>query len=394
MSWGLTIDEVHKHLRHKEWQRWDRLRGLLLQERPLPLRISLKAPTGRQALDDFSRFQSFISQWQSWSPASQVQWEQKNYQKLGCYQVPVAVEIPSVKALFEVLGTEAVARSKHWEWIVSQFLPVDKRLSAVVIKNLQNLETLPKIDIQAMANLLPQLQPGMGKGFYLRAIPVTGIDTKFIETHAGLISELLAVIHNDETIKNRLAEWLGCTEKPKGWLIVKPLCQSTRAQLLGLSELKLSTSALRETVLPGTHILVVENEESGYSLPELPNTIAIIGGGKNVAWMNSQWLASKSVGYWGDIDTWGLSILSDVRRYLPGVVALMMDRETVTQFPERMSAEGKPWPYALLPENLTPEEISLFNGLKSGDFENTRLEQERLSQDFIEKQLRLWCSSI
>ena len=139
---------------------------------------------------------------------------------------------------------------------------------------------------------------------------------------------------------------------------------------------------------------MVENEESGYSLPELPNTIAIIGGGKNVAWMNSQWLASKSVGYWGDIDTWGLSILSDVRRYLPGVVALMMDKETVTQFPERMSAESKPWPYALLPENLTPEEILLFNGLKSGDFENTRLEQERLSQDFIEKQLRLWCSTI
>lgn len=391
MSWGLTVDEVLEHLRHKEWERWDRLRGLLLQERSLPLRISLKAPTGRQALDDFAHFQSFISQWQSWSPASQVKWEQKNYQKLGTYQVPVAVEIPSVKALFEVLGTGVVARSKHWEWIVSQFLPVDKRLSSVVIKNLPNLEQLPEIDIQAMANLLPQLQPGMGKGLYLRAIPVKGIDTKFIETHCGLVSELLSVIHNDEMIKNRLAEWLGCTEKPKGWLIVKPLCQTTRAQLLDLSELKLSTAALRQTTLPGTHILVVENEESGYSLPELPNTIAIIGGGKNVAWMNGKWLASKSVGYWGDIDTWGLSILSDVRRYLPDVVALMMDIRTVTQFSGRMSVEHTPC--LSLPENLTPEEILLFNGLKSGDFENTRLEQERLSQDFIEKRLHRWHSS-
>ena len=391
MSWGVTVDEVLEQLRQKEWKRWDRLRGLLLKERSLPLRISLKAPTGRQALDDFARFQSFLCQWQRWEPASQVQWERKNYQKLGEYQVPVAVEIQSLQAFFEILGTEAITKSRHWEWIISQFLSVDTRLTAMVIRQLPHLEKLSEIDIQAMANLLLQLQPGMGNGLYLRAIPVKGIDTKFIENYSGLISELLSAIHDDETIKNRLVEWLGCKEKPKGWLIIKPLCPTTRAQLLGLSELKLATDSLREMPLPGTHILVVENEESGFGLPELPHTVAVIGGGKNVAWMNADWLKSRSVGYWGDIDTWGLSILSDVRGFLPEVKPLMMDTATVNTFSKRMSAENNPYPNQ--PVNLFVDELILFNDLKDGKFENTRLEQERLSQDYIQQNLYDWSAA-
>ncbi len=40
-------------------------------------------------------------------------------------------------------------------------------------------------------------------------------------------------------------------------------------------------------------------------------------------------LADKNVGYWGDIDSEGLTILSDARSKLSGITPLMMDELTV-----------------------------------------------------------------
>jgi hypothetical protein len=161
-----------------------------------------------------------------------------------------------------------------------------------------------------LADLLPQLTPGMGKGFYLRALPVTGVDTKFIETHKLLIEELLNVLHGGAvTWTGGLLPWLDCMPRPAGWLMRSPLDKPARNALGCMPILKLPYMMLLTYEMPAEHILVVENIESGLALPPMENTIAVIGGGKNVAWMDAVWLKEKHVGYWGDIDTWGLCFL-------------------------------------------------------------------------------------
>ncbi|NIR95360.1 MAG: hypothetical protein GWO08_17425, partial [Gammaproteobacteria bacterium] len=45
-------------------------------------------------------------------------------------------------------------------------------------------------------------------------------------------------------------------------------------------------------------------------------------------------------------------------------------------------------PCEKLPSNLTAEEIALFEDLRQGSHQGTRLEQERLAPDYIENQLK------
>lgn len=99
------------------------------------------------------------------------------------------------------------------------------------------------------------------------------------------------------------------------------------------------SNTLREYELPASNILVVENMQSGLALPEMSDTIAVVGEGGNVAWVDAPWLKNKRLGYWGDIDTWGLSILSDVREKGVTIQSLMMDHKTVRLHEERMVVE-------------------------------------------------------
>ncbi|WP_172806742.1 DUF3322 domain-containing protein [Endozoicomonas arenosclerae] len=384
MNWGVTVEAARKQLQEKEWDRWDRLRKHLLD--PGSIRISLKPPVGKQALADISRFHQYIKQWQEWHPPEQVEWETRDYHKIGQHRIPVALTLPNLQSLFNALGPEAIKRSRSWEKLFKPFLGINPELKNVLIKHLRMLESMPEDEIESLARVLPQIKKGMGKGFYSRALPISGINTKFIEQNATIIRNFLEVMHT-ETIQD-LYQWLDCNETPSGWLIIRPLCPQTQTEMMGLPILKLSTDVLRNTSMPGTHTLVVENEQTGFALPQLTNTVAVIGGGKNVSWMDAHWLKEKSVAYWGDIDTWGLSILSDARSMMPSLSALMMDGKTYETGLKRASHENQP--VKRMPENLTPEEKILFNQLLNAKQGKTRLEQEFLDQDYIFRNLTDW----
>jgi hypothetical protein len=196
-------------------------------------------------------------------------------------------------------------------------------------------------------------------------------------------------MHFNNTVKEAgLVSWLNCREKPKGWLLIKPLCSQTTKSLGGIPLLRLCSDTLLEFELPASNILVIENEQSCLALNDIPNTIAVSGGGKNVAWMKSEWLAGKNVGYWGDIDSEGFSILSDVRTKLSSVGVLMMDKVTVEIFEDRMVAE--PDSVSKDPVALTDTELILFKQLRSDHYVNRRLEQERLPMDYVMKNIASW----
>lgn len=152
--------------------------------------------------------------------------------------------------------------------------------------------------------------------------------------------------------------------------------------------LRMSSETLLQFELPAKNILVIENEQSCLSLDNIPDTIAVSGGGKNVSWMRVNWLANKRVAYWGDIDSEGLAILSDVRSKLSTVIPLMMDTETVEAYRDRMVDE--PESVIREPVALTESELMLFRMLRNGDYGSARLEQERLPIDFVYEKVRGW----
>ncbi len=152
--------------------------------------------------------------------------------------------------------------------------------------------------------------------------------------------------------------------------------------------LRLSSDTLLECELPASNVLVIENEQSCLALSNVPNTIAVSGGGKNVAWMKAEWLAEKNVGYWGDIDSEGFSILSDARSKLSSITPLMMDELTVETFAARMVPE--PDSVSKDPIALTDKELALFKNLRTDRYADRRLEQERLPMEYVAQNIEEW----
>jgi hypothetical protein len=152
--------------------------------------------------------------------------------------------------------------------------------------------------------------------------------------------------------------------------------------------LQLDTRTLQKYPLPAGRILIVENKQSGYALPELEDTIAVFGSGRNTSWMKAEWLAKKQIAYWGDLDSWGLAILSEARSRQPHLQALMMDEGTLLQHQIHMINEKES--YQPLPDHLKKAELQLFRRLRDGYYGKTRLEQERLASDYILQKLVEW----
>lgn len=388
-KWGLLPKQVRDLIRKREWETHSSLKARLLGSREFPIRISLKPPSGSSAISDLPYFQKFIEEWKLFPHQELVIWTSKSFRNLNEQSIPIAVEIPSIQSLIAFLGDDALSRSKVWERNMMPILEIDKRLYPVLVKHINLIEGLTLRDAELLAQLIPQLKQDMGIGLYLRALPLIGIDTKFLEKHYTLVEELADIIHDGIVLKSGgLIKWLGCAISPKGWLTIRPLCQVTINALSGIPILQMPSDLLREYELPSSNILAVENLQSGLALPEMHNTIAVIGGGKNITWMDAVWLKRKRIGYWGDIDTWGFSILSDARERHADIESLMMDYETVKMHEDRLVPE--PEPNTTLPLLLNNKEMDLFNNLISGPFKSLRLEQERLSSDYIRTNLMNW----
>ncbi len=389
-TWGILPTALRQQIWQREWQNRRRLRALLSGERAKwPISYPLKPPTSAQALTDIVHFRQFQQQWHAFPLVEgvSVDWETRQYQHQTAQRVPCRVHIHTIQALLSVLGEAAIKQSQHWDAVMSPLLALDSGLYAVLIQKLELVDELTLADSQRLAHVLPQLQAGLGHGAYLRALPIQGADSKFIETHQVLLSALLDHVHDGAiSASGGLLAWLDCQAPPKDWLWLRPLCSQTQAALAGLPLLRLAADTLLHYPLPAARVLVVENTQTGYALPNLPDTIAVFGGGRNVSWLAAPWLREKQLGYWGDLDTWGLQILSEARRHQPQVCALAMDQATWQQHQAYLVVE--PNPCLELPELLTAEEAALFRQMLEAPL--GRLEQERLHVEYVRGVLWGW----
>lgn len=214
----------------------------------------------------------------------------------------------------------------------------------------------------------------------------------WLESNMPLLAALLDVRHKGALgATGGLEAWLCCLPTPNNWIYVRPLCPEVRQQMGGFSVLQIPLEQLLEQPLPGSRVLVVENTKPGYALPELPDTVAIFGGGRNTQWRNALWLSEREVAYWGGLDSWGLTILAEARQSLPKLTALMMDSETLMAHID--FAVEEPCSTALPVVGLLEEERALFEGLNQSSQSIIRLEQEYIAQDYVLSKLYAWIQS-
>lgn len=389
IDWGTPPDAVRRRLRQLEWDNIGNLRARLLGDRLFPIRISLKPPTGRQALDAMAHFQTYMAAWREWPGPGRVEYQTSNLPQVGRHDLPMTLVLEGFDELTSLLGPAALARRQHWESVLEPFRALDSALYPCLVRNLLSLELLSVTDAGRLAATLAQLEPGLGHDNFLRALPLTGVDTKFVEQHIALLTELAdALDPGTVSAAGGLLAWLRCRPVPNDWLYVRPLCDDGRRALGGIDLLQLSTATLLATPLPGRSVLIVENVAAGYALPPLPGTIAVFGGGANVRWTQADWLAQRRLGYWGDIDTWGLHYLAAVRRMQTHVEPLLMDLATIQAHLPCIVDEKEPNP--AMPEHLSSAETELYQDLLARRYGGCCLEQERLLADWVRVALHGW----
>lgn len=175
--------------------------------------------------------------------------------------------------------------------------------SPLIRQRNQILSRTPE-EVILICQVAKALEPGCAQGKPLRAVSVCGCDSKFFERNRYLLTTLLAARFNEEIKDLKLEKFLDADEGENHWLLICPL----DSKLLPFKQLRLRASELQTSELPCRNILVIENERCAHQLPELNDTIAILGAGLNLNWMQGEWLNSKNIALWGDMDTWRLSM--------------------------------------------------------------------------------------
>jgi len=229
---------------------------------------------------------------------------------------------------------------------------------------------------------------------YIRQLDIPGVDTKFIEQHKPILIELLdqllpATAINTE-ITQRGAHYFEqrygfkFDEKLIRFRLLDPdLQQSNR------SDLSVQLNNFINHPINCQHIFITENKINGLSFPPVKNSIVIFGLGYGIQSLrNVAWFKNKTITYWGDIDTHGFAMLSQLRSYYPQTISFLMDSLTLTKFQNLWVTELPNKRCSAQLSYLTFEEQRLYQDLLNNVFgENIRLEQERIGFNYFLQQL-------
>jgi hypothetical protein len=222
-------------------------------------------------------------------------------------------------------------------------------------------------------------------GMYLRQVDVPGVDTKFIERHKGVLTDLLDQQLNADRIDQEARDFEARFRFRRKPGYVRFRCG--RPGDGGFTELSVRAEELTAPPPGITRAYIVENEITYLAFPLAADAIVILGGGYALPVLESlAWLAALDVIYWGDIDTHGFAILNRLRHHVPRARSVLMDRATLLAHRDQWVTEPAPTTAAL--GFLNPEERSLYQDLVTAEFAPAvRLEQERISFAAIEQSL-------
>ena len=212
---------------------------------------------------------------------------------------------------------------------------------------------------------------------YIRQLPIE-IHTKFIEENKAIIQSLLDIlIHNHIQDQNErvFEKRFGLKCKPVQ-IRIRILDKNIANQYFsGLTDISITEEEMRTLDIHCSRVYITENKMNFLTLPAIKDAIAIFGGGFAISDLKRvNWLQSKSIFYWGDIDVHGFQILSQLRGYFPNTKSVMMNMNTYEQFKE-MSVENRVANPPRL-SNLDAGEICMYEFLKEN---GRRLEQEKIT---------------
>lgn len=378
----------------KYWNNQRFLRAELRGETLFPLPIPFRRMTSRQLLEQFESAKAWLQALRAGSKERlgygyTVEYQQVNHRQLGQQLLPARIYIESSIDFLRLIDKQR--EYQCFQQLVKKILDAQPALQSW-------LEQKPK-QVLAFHSKWPKLlevcryfQTNPRPDRYLRELDIPGVDSKFIERHKSILRELLDRLLPAQAIQKDITG-LGRHgfERRYGLKYDAPLI---RFRLLdpdhasGLPELTDISTPLhdfRKLSIPCERVFITENKINGLSFPAVKNSIVIFGLGYGIqSLQNIEWLREKEIFYWGDIDTHGFAILSQLRSYYPQTRSLLMDRQTLLTFQHLWGEEPADKRCGDEPPNLSDAELQLYRELRDNvPGENIRLEQERIEFGYV-----------
>ena len=359
----------------KQWHDAGQRERRMLDPAAWPLRLSIGRPAPALLAHRTALVREHIARWRAVTVGS-VDWQASAFRS----------------------AAEPVSLPRHWvlaspqEWAqaaddatVRLELPrlahlldeVDPRFRALLARQRALWRDRSDAEVRRAAALALELQPGIAGGRPLRSLALAGVDSKFIERNRALVTALLDVRFDGGASQIGLDAFLDTADEGEHWLLVVPLSQG----LLPFAQQRVRSRELVDTPLPAARVLLIENDRALHLVPAMPDTIAVLGAGLDLAWLRADWLRTRDLAYWGDMDTWGLHMLARARRHQPQLQPLLMHRELFDRHAATLAVaepvNAGPEP----PDGLTAGEQAFYRYLLGLD--KGRIEQEFLPADTV-----------
>lgn len=371
------------------WKRGSLHRAYLAGESMFPLRWPLPTLSAKTLQTEYASIRAAVSGLITGSKHTKshgydIEYQTINHRRLGPQKIPSAIVFTNAEDLLRWLGCygsfqqfcHCVALTRKQ---IPSLLPLIEQKPNLIMHYLDIWPQLLSVCQYFNNNPKPNV--------YMRELDIVGVDTKFIEQHQKILKQLLDFILPETCLQdkpNQLAQH-GFERRfglryPEPLIRFRLLDQQLETPELPISDITIPLKEFAQLRLPCQHVFITENLINGLSFPKAKASIVIFGFGYGILSLaKASWLQKKSLHYWGDIDTHGFSILSNLRKLFPRLTSLLMDQNTWEQFASLRVTEAahqrclKELPY------LTESEQLLYqNLLHLPDTEPNRLEQERL----------------
>jgi hypothetical protein len=312
----------------------------------------------------------------------EVVWETVEERRFGRHERPTQARFAEEASYLRALGKaqEAahfraecamiLARSPEWKPWVADHVPA-------VLRELGNWERL--------LGVVAWLKENPHSGLYLRQLPIIGVDTKFIESRAALIDQLLAFPDPPVGGTDFRARWgLRSEEALVRLRFLDPALRSRCGFPECADEVALPVSRAAMLPLHGALVLMAENLRNFLALPPIPGGVALFGSGDALAhWRHVDWLPATTCHYWGDIDAHGFALLARLRQFLPHAHSLLMDQTTLGRH-RALAVRDDTRPPAFDSSLLQANEAEAYGEVSR---HRIRLEQERLPMETVHQEI-------
>lgn len=240
---------------HKAW---------LLGEGQWPITVNLGIPTETDATQDIGGVRHWVEAWGDWNGSAKQSWVSRHWSRLGTQNLPSSLEIATPNDVASLIG-----QSKRWRTAAERYQRFIDRwpqlaAHAVLGRHFGVLADYADTDFTRLFSMLDWLEKNPSSGLAPRQLPVPGLDTKWLEKRAGVVTDLLRSIRAIDDVADFYS--ICGLKQPVPRIRARILCPELRSMLGGLRDIEAPVTELSELAIAPKRAIIVENLETGLAL--------------------------------------------------------------------------------------------------------------------------------